>query len=251
LTAGIERVTAAVALKAMNNFAFTKLDQVLGKGGLLVIAPHQDDESLACGGLIAEACASGRDVRILFVSDGAGSHPRSRAFPRTRLRALREAEARKAVFALGLAPRYLEFLRLPDRFVPSDGPAACAATERIAEAATKIHAKAIFVSWRDDPHCDHQAAYALTRAAQQRLGIALYEYSVWGETLKPSAPVTPVTRGFRLSTERHRARKRRAIDAHQSQTTALIADDPRGFRLSKTDLARFAKPYESFIGGVV
>jgi hypothetical protein len=79
--------------------------------------------------------------------------------------------------------------------------------------------------------------------------VTLYEYTVWGATLAPGAPVTPVIDGFRVAIERRRARKRRAIAAHRSQTTGMIEDDPRGFRLTAADLARFDRPYESFFVG--
>jgi LmbE family N-acetylglucosaminyl deacetylase len=238
---------AVDAMTALQRFAIASLSDVLGDGGLVVIAPHPDDESLACGGLIAEACAQGRPTTVIVVSDGTGSHPRSRAYPRARLRALRESEARHAVSALGLPPRSLKFLRLPDRFVPSEGVAARAAIEQIVVAARKVSATALFVSWRHDPHCDHEAAYRLARGAQAALGAALYEYSVWGVALKSSTRVTQLKAGFRLSITRHRARKRRAIAAHESQITSKISDDPTGFRLSTRDLGRFAGPFETFI----
>ena len=249
MTADSESVPAAEALAAMRRFEVTPLAGLVGEGGLVVIAPHPDDESLACGGLISSACAEGRRVKVVVVSDGTGSHPRSRSYPRPRLRGLREAEARQAVTALGLAPRHLEFLRLPDRYVPSEGVAAEAAVESITALAQSVAATALFVSWRHDPHCDHQAAYRLARAAQRRTGAALYEYSVWGAALKPSAPVTSVNHGFRFGVGRHQLRKRRAISAHRSQVSDLIADDPTGFRLSARDLARLSGPYESFVAG--
>jgi len=238
---------AVEAMEAMQRFDLVDLADVLGEGGLVVVAPHQDDESLACAGLICEACARGRGVKIIFVSDGCGSHPRSRAYPRLRLRALREAEARRAASALGLAPRHLDFLRLPDRFVPRHGVAADAAVKRIVAAAKAIAAAALFVSWRHDPHCDHKAAYHLARRAQREIGAPLYEYSVWGAALPAACPVTAIDAGFRLHVRRHRARKRRAILAHRSQVTGLISDDPSGFRLSPKDLARFSGPSETFI----
>jgi LmbE family N-acetylglucosaminyl deacetylase len=238
---------AAEALEAMRRLPLAEFGDVMGEGGLVVIAPHPDDESLACGGLIARACEQGRPVRVVIVSDGTGSHPRSRAYPRLRLRGLREAEARRAVSVLGLAPRHLTFLRLPDRFVPHEGARAGAAVETIVAAARQIDASALFVSWRHDPHCDHQAAFSLARSAQQRLGARLFEYTVWGAALKPFEPVTPVTSGFRLFVGRERVRKRRAVAAHVSQTTSLISDDPAGFRLSAADLARFSGSFEMFM----
>jgi LmbE family N-acetylglucosaminyl deacetylase len=244
-------MNAGQALAATHSLAYATLSQRLGDGGLVVVAPHPDDESLACGGLIAQACAEGRPTSVVIVSDGSGSHPASKQYPRNRLRALREAEARRAVDALGLAPRNLVFLRQPDRSVPSEGIAASAAIDRIVACATKVAAKALFVSWRHDPHCDHQASYRIARAAQRRLaGVTLYEYTVWGTSLARAAPVSPVVDGFRIRIDRHRARKSRAIAAHRSQTTDMIADDPHGFRLSSADLARFAGPYESFFVGV-
>ncbi len=197
--------------------------------------------------MIAEAQAEGRRVRVVVVSDGTGSHPASKAYPKARLRDLRETEARRAVRELGLdSDKDIEFLRLPDRFVPGDGPFAEKAIERIVASAREVRGAALFVSWRHDPHCDHQASYRLARAAQRRLtAVKLFEYTIWGTALPAETPVEPAG-GFRLEIGRHLPRKRRAIDAHRSQTTDLIADDPNGFRLTGTDLARFALVYESF-----
>ena len=243
-------MTADEALAAARSFAVATLAERLGGGGLVVVAPHPDDESLGCGGLVAEACAQGRPTRIVVVSDGAGSHPASKKYPRNRLRALREAEARGAASALGLAPRHVLFLRQPDRFVPSAGPRAEAAIRELAACAASVGAKALFVSWRHDPHCDHQASYVIAREAQRRLpGVSLYEYSIWGAALPPAASVAPPAGGFRLAVDRHLARKRRAIAAHRSQTTAMIDDAPRGFRLARADIERLTAPYECFFEG--
>jgi LmbE family N-acetylglucosaminyl deacetylase len=243
-------VTAGELLEAAQSFPVSSLKQRLGEGGLVVVAPHPDDESLGCGGLIAAARAGGCPVRVLIVSDGTGSHPASKAYPKARLRDLRENEARQAVKELGLDPeRDIEFLRLPDRFVPGDGPFAEKAIERIVVSAQEVGAAAFFVSWRNDPHCDHQASYRLARAAQCRLTeVKLFEYTIWGAALPAETPVEPAG-GFRLEIGQHLARKRRAIDAHRSQTTDLIADDPNGFRLTGTDLARFALVHEFFFEG--
>ena len=238
-------MTAGELLEAAQSFPVSSLKQRLGERGLVVVAPHPDDESLGCGGLIAEACAEGRPTRVVVVSDGTGSHPASRAYPKARLRDLRESEARQAVNELGLDPDIV-FLRMPDRFVPGDGPFAEAAIERIVASAEEVGAAALFVSWRHDPHCDHEASYRLARAAQRRLtAVKLFEYTVWGAALPAATPVEPAG-GFRLEIGRHLARKRRAIDAHRSQTTDLIADDPNGFRLTGTDLTRFALVHEFF-----
>ncbi len=217
----------------------------------MVIAPHPDDESLGCGGLIAEARAEQRPIRVVIVTDGAGSHPRSASYPEDRLRRLREEEAREAVGELGLdAERDLAFLRLPDRFAPSDGPEAQTAADAIVGCVNAVGAEALFVTWRHDPHCDHQASYRIARAVQNRVpNLRLYEYSVWGSALPPATPIEEAFGGFRIRIARQQAKKRRAIAAHRSQTTDLIDDDPSAFRLSAQDLARFDWPYEIFFEG--
>jgi hypothetical protein len=59
--------------------------------------------------------------------------------------------------------------------------------------------------------------------------------------------VTPATAGFRLRIGRSRALKRRAIAMHESQISALIDDDPTGFRLSAKDLLRLSGPFEAYV----
>ena len=110
-------------------------------------------------------------------------------------------------------------------------------------------AGSLFVSWRHDPHCDHEASYQIARAVQRRVGkVKLFEYVVWGHTLPSSTEVDPVRGGFRVEIDREPLeKKRRAIAAHRSQTTALIDDDPGGFLFSQIDLARFDLPYEFFL----
>jgi LmbE family N-acetylglucosaminyl deacetylase len=51
--------------------AYAQLDEaVLPEGSLMIIAPHPDDETLATGGIIAEAVRDGREVRVVFVTLG-------------------------------------------------------------------------------------------------------------------------------------------------------------------------------------
>jgi LmbE family N-acetylglucosaminyl deacetylase len=241
-------MTAGEALDAAYSFPFRPLRQMLEDRPFIVIAPHPDDESLACGGLIANACEQGQRAKVVIVSDGASSHPNSKAHPPDRLRSLREEEARRVGAELGLRPDEMLFLGLPDRFVPSEGEEAERAIGAIANCVREIGAGSLFVSWRHDPHCDHEASYRIARAVQRRSGeVRLFEYVVWGHALPPSTEVDPIRTGFRISID-HEAqeKKRRAIAAHRSQTTNLIDDDPAGFLFSQIDLAHFDRPYEFF-----
>ena len=106
-------MTAGELLDAAHSFPFRPLRETLEDRPFIVVAPHPDDESLACGGLIADACRQGLRGKVVIVSDGAGSHPNSKAYPPDRLTALREEEARRAGAELGLKPEDMLFLRSP------------------------------------------------------------------------------------------------------------------------------------------
>jgi LmbE family N-acetylglucosaminyl deacetylase len=241
-------MTAGELLDAAHSFPYHPLREKLGDQPFIVVAPHPDDESLACGGLTAEACRQGLPGKVVIVSDGAGSHPNSKAYPPDRLTALREEEAKQAGAELGLKPEDMLFLRLPDRFVPFEGEEAERAIDAIVDCVRDIGARSLFVSWRHDPHCDHEASYRIAREAQRRVGeVRLFEYVVWGHTLPPSTEVDPIRSGFRIRIDQKALEnKRRAIAAHRSQTTDLIDDDPAGFRFTKSGLTRFDLPYEFF-----
>ena len=227
---------------------FADLSTLIGEGGALIVAPHPDDESLGCGGLLALCAEANRAAHVAIVSDGTGSHPNSKAYPYDALRELREREAVAAVSALGLPSGQLTFLRLRDRFVPPDGAEAEAAIGQLVEMARAIDASAVFVTWRHDPHGDHQASFRLAREAARRAGnLQLFEYPIWGHTLAADVEIEVEPRGRRLDISAVLHRKLAAIAAHRSQVTPMIEDDPDGVMLSREMIARFERPFEVFL----
>lgn len=235
-------------LKAVAALPVRDFDAIAGPGGLVVMAPHQDDEALGCGGLLAEAAARGRDARVVFVSDGVGSHPTSKAYPPERLRGLREAEAQAAAAHLGLGSAALTFLRLPDRYVPGAGPVAEAAATRIAALARECAATSLFVTWGHDPHGDHVTSYAIAeRVGALVPGLPVLAYTVWGWRLPPGTEIPGgPPRGARLDVGPRLPAKRAAVMAHVSQTTRLIDDDPQGFCLEPSMIEALCGPHEAF-----
>lgn len=215
----------------------------------IVLAPHPDDESLACGGLIARLRAHGASVRLVVVSDGAASHPQSREFPPPRLRELRRRELLAAAHELDLPSEDVSFLDLPDGRVPHPGDERFApALRRLEEAADGVQACVLVASWRFDPHGDHVATYELARALQRRLRARprLLEYVVWGWTLPPEFPVHDEPPcGVRLAAGPAVERKRRAIACHRSQLGQVVRDDP--FKLDAAMVARFTDQPELFL----
>lgn len=91
---------------------------------LLVVAPHPDDESLACGGLIQRAVAAGADVCVVIATRGdANPWPQRLSERRWRLDAaaiarwgaMRTGEARAALGILGVPEDRVYFLEWADQ----------------------------------------------------------------------------------------------------------------------------------------
>lgn len=221
-------------------------------GTTLVVAPHPDDESLGCGGLIALLADFGQHVHLLVMTDGAGSHPNSPSYPPDRLRKTRYRELQGAANVLGLSPDAMTFLNLPDRYVPdADSLDFSATVLRVCTVLCEIEPATIVVPWQRDYHCDHEASWQVIRAAAGQAGFTgrWLEYQVWGPELgnADAQPRPGEMRTLELDVSDVLDRKRRAIAAHRSQTTDLIDDDPTGFRFTSETLARFDNPTETYL----
>ena len=225
------------------------LEDVIGSGTCLILAPHPDDESLGCGGLIATCVSAGRIPLVAVLTDGAGSHPNSRTFPPDRLRAERAREVSDAVACLGLSPDRIILLGEPDTAAPHQGAGFEAVVAQLAALISQEAAcTTILAPWRNDPHCDHEAASLAAASAAETTGIRHVAYPVWGWMLPADEPVNaPLATGWRLDVSEFLPAKRRAIDAHRTQYGGLITDDPTGFKLPAELLAIFDIPFETFL----
>jgi LmbE family N-acetylglucosaminyl deacetylase len=216
----------------MARLPFADARRLVGNGRPLILAPHQDDESLGCGGLIAECVSGGFSPLILFLTDGSRSHPPSSRYPSDRLVALRKAEAREALGRLGLGhAEDVCFLGLPDSGAPCEGPALEAAVDAIAAFARGRGVTSVFAPWKHDPHCDHLAAHEAAALLAARLGLDHFAYPVWGWLLDPDCEIEDEPGGWRIDIRPWRAAKIRAIEAHRSQLGRLDFDIPDPFRL--------------------
>lgn len=223
-------------------------------GSALVVAPHPDDESLGCGGTIAQLRAEGYAVHVLFVSDGTMSHPNSPTYPAERLRDLRESEALEAVEILGISADDCTFMRCRDRQVPTTNePGFQESVDFVSRLIDQLQPETIFVPWRRDPHPDHRASWQIVREAvrQSEVELRVLEYLIWlwelgDETDMPNFDEVQV---WRVSIGAVMEQRNRAIAAHRSQVTRLIDDDPTAFYLSPELLTHFDRPRELFLEG--
>jgi LmbE family N-acetylglucosaminyl deacetylase len=183
------------------------------------------------------------------MTDGSKSHPNSRSFPSDRLIALRRSELAKAGRLLGLARDRLFELGLPDSGTPTAGPDFERSVQQVSDILTSSGASNLFVTWKHDPHCDHEAAAIFGEELRRRhRALKLWWYPIWGWHLPPSQAVSaPAPQGLRLAIDEVLSEKQAAIEAHSSQLTDLISDDPDCFRFTEGTLAPFLRPYEYYI----
>ena len=175
-------------------------------------APHPDDESLGCGGLIAACCAGARPPLVVVLTDGSGSHRGSRLFPPAKLISVREAEVTEAVRILGLPVERLMFLREQDTKAPHAGSAFDAVVRRLADFVPAFGCTTIVAPWCFDPHCDHEAAAKIACETARVTGIRRLAYPIWGWTLADDTPIEETAvRGWRLEIAPYLTAKRRAI----------------------------------------
>ncbi len=241
-------ITAGAMLRAMRALPLGSPDDIAQGRPLLILAPHADDESLGCGGLIHMLSEQGKPPYVLILTDGAGSHPNSASYPAPRLKAVRETEARQAVALLGLPADHIGFARLHDTAAPIAGPSFDDAVDTVCALCHARQVAAILAPWQHDPHCDHEAAHLMAAAAAQRLAIPHWAYPVWGWTLPENHPLPgPEPSGMRLDIRDAMAVKSQAILAHRSQYGGLITDDPTGFSLPQRLLEVFEQPFETYL----
>lgn len=149
----------------------------LTRRGCLVLAPHPDDETLGCGGLVIHKRAAGQQVQVAVVTDGAATGAAD--MTREDIVTLRAREAVAACARLDVAEDHVQFLGFPDGALAAH---ATALEDRIAALVAELSPPEIYVCALGDGHRDHVALAQAVRNlhAQGRLGgAAVWEYPVW------------------------------------------------------------------------
>jgi LmbE family N-acetylglucosaminyl deacetylase len=195
----------------------------LFQGVVAVIAPHMDDEVLACGGTIARIPQKER-IHLIYATDGSQS-----PVPAVRwsgsaspdLSAIRMSEARAALDVLGVPIDNIHFLNFPDAklryHLEGFG-------EALQELLQVIKPQSLLVPFRYDRHPDHLAVNRVTTSVLQRGDqVELFEYFVYTHwRLLPKRDIRRYIRPEQLieiDIEAESARKRQALACFKSQTT--------------------------------
>jgi LmbE family N-acetylglucosaminyl deacetylase len=142
----------------------------------IVFAPHEDDETLGCGGTIVRKKKAGADLKIVFMTDGSSSH--AQLISASELKSLRASEGVAAAMTLGLAASDVTFLEFVDGNLSQNRTEAIAKVKAILE---RDRPEQIFIPYYRDVIADHVATNQIVLAAlkQINLSVTVYEYPIW------------------------------------------------------------------------
>ena len=181
---------------------------------IVVVAPHPDDEVLACGGLLAMRAANAGDVLIVGVTDGEASHRDPSGPQSDALAGRRRAERLRGLHQLGLHAAPVVRCGLQDGRVESH---AQALEDQLAPLlrATDV----VIASWRLDGHPDHDATGRAAASACAAVGCRLVEAPIWmWHWARPDDARVPWQRLAALPVEPPALlRKQAALASHTSQ----------------------------------
>lgn len=176
----LDRRTLAILCSTNVLPAFIRPIQIRAPFGhsVLVVAPHQDDEIIGCGGAMLLQKKSGRDLSVVFTQDGGDEHSADGRSRRDQV-ALRESEAEEVAEALGIPPPL--FLR----HVHLIGDECDSAAVGLREEIERTKADVIFAPFFLDHNIHHQRTnYALAEAlARITTRPRVMGYEVWGLTV--------------------------------------------------------------------
>jgi LmbE family N-acetylglucosaminyl deacetylase len=216
----------------------------------VVFAPHEDDEVLGCGGLMARKRKAGARITIAFLTDGSQSH--AHLMPPEQLSALRKGESVAAAETLGVPNEQVIFLGFPDGHLSEHE---AAGVERVADLLRREAPGEVYYPYFRDPPPDHQATTRIVRSAlsASNCSATAYEYPIWYWHHWPWIPLDGGLRGkwrnlrAGLALNRDMMRecrsfvrirevldvKRAALECHRSQMQRLVPD-PKWVTLGDT-----------------
>jgi LmbE family N-acetylglucosaminyl deacetylase len=227
------------------NADLSKLDILLGSRGIAVLAPHPDDDILGCGALMAAAAAKGRDVYVIYLTDGGASRPDLTANERCDLVNCRRNEAIAGLYEIGIPKQNAIFIGAPDGQLYKSAEHCKLATLKLHELIHQGYISSVFVTSDTDGHSDHKAAYGLALGAiQHGHGVKLYAYPVSSRIDEFNQP-EPISRfPIAFNGQAFLTRKRAALTCHKSQLEPIAGT--QGFILAPEIVDKMCDGLEYF-----
>lgn len=218
------------------------------KSRLMLIAPHPDDEALACSIILQRAVGAGATIHVVYATDGDDNPWPQRVLERKwrinradrkRWGKLRRSEALAALRILGVDARDAEFFALPDQGLTNLLRTDCRSTiERFAEIIRSWSPTHLLVPSISDTHPDHSGLAVILRLALAEIfepRMSVSSYAVHGKSGAFFGRAEPL-----LQTQTETEKKLEAILCHKSQVMLsrkrFLSYATRPERFAKLDL---------------
>lgn len=206
---------------------------------VLVLAPHQDDESIGCGGLLHLLIAQGTDIRVLFTTDGAQSNL---GVSPAKSVALRSAEAELALKEITNKIDYLDIDNLAPRIEQEH-------QEKLLDVIQETRPDLILLPWMLDAPIKHRLInYQL---ASLPTDAKMNDIAVWGYQVHNHLPpniildISSVVEDKRKMLAAYRSQNEKIID-YNHLTIGLNAFNSRYLRGSRYVEIFFGLPLEEY-----
>lgn len=150
---------------------------IVNNNSILIIAPHPDDETFGCAGLIAKKVKGGAHVSVAFLTNGEKSLKNSSD---TEVASNRQKTAEAVCSTLGV--KDIHYCGFSDGEIPRRGTDDYdGGVEKITRLIEQLNPTQVFCTHDSEGWSDHTAAAELTLDALERINktIALYYYWVW------------------------------------------------------------------------
>ena len=193
--------------------------RIAGGRNLFVLTAAPGDESLLCGGLIAEACARGRPPFLAMLTDGSGIPIPGLHHATPDNIAARHARATmQAAAILGIPSEWRVVLGLLDGAVPISGARFDALVDGLAMITWRRDCYVVVVPWAVDRRPNYLACHAIGVALAKTQNLDLVTY-------RTSNAVDGMNSALRLNPTPALARRAAALAMHPH----LAADFDEGY----------------------
>lgn len=198
---------------------------VISRSPCVILAPHQDDETLGCGGLIARKRHEGQELHVIFLTDGGASHRGHASISGCDLISLRRLEALRAMEKLSVDSACVQFWNEPDGTLDSlSHQRKEALINRLAALLASVQPGRLFVPCSPDGSSEHDPIIGFAQQAAARAGNApeIWQYPIWSwwNPLLLASKIFRHREIYRLPAEDYHGLKQKALRCYGSQLNA-------------------------------
>lgn len=200
------------------SFFFSKRIEI--PNSILIIAPHPDDETFGCAGLIQRALSEGKKVKVLILTGGEGAYTED-LIAKVDLIEKRKALTLKAAAHLGLDAKEITFWDWKDGEIKDTYN-----KERLEQLIIADKPEAIFTPHLFEGWSDHTATTEVVMRVLEELSanIKLFQYCVWIWYSMPYSKLPAMgwknAYSLLMNSKKH-TNKRNAIDEYLNPLTTF------------------------------